>query len=161
MLEYHDDMQSKEKWTSHMNTEKSTIWLLGLYSSYEQWTVHFSHIFFSINMMWLASDIQFYFVQNSNSSLSKIKQCNGVRHPKGQYSTAKLCDIRPQGGLRWYYTGTGVILHAMVNIPDTADRTISYILNLIWASCNTTLYLIKKSILYSLKAVAAQCIECE
>ena len=32
-----------------------------------------------------------------------LSSCEGVRHPKAQYSSAKLSDIRFLGGGRWYY----------------------------------------------------------
>ena len=32
-----------------------------------------------------------------------LSSCDGVRHPKAQYSSAKLSDIRFLGGGRWYY----------------------------------------------------------
>ena len=32
-----------------------------------------------------------------------LSSCEGVRHPKAQYSSAKLSDIRFLGGRRWYY----------------------------------------------------------
>ena len=33
----------------------------------------------------------------------RLSSCEGVRHPKAQYSSAKLSDIRFLGGGRWYY----------------------------------------------------------